>query len=75
MGRDILSDSPGLVEFSDRSWISDLGKYNAKTNVFTPNVGVAVDEGYARSILAQVNNSFAYSAKILDQDYYRKVLK
>lgn len=70
MGQDILSDSPGLVEFNDRSWISDKGRYDAKSNVFTPNEGVSVGDEYARNTLAKVNNEFAYSAKILDKDYY-----
>lgn len=75
MGRDILSDSPGLVEFNDRSFITDSGRYDSKTNVFIPNEGAVVSEGYAREVLSQVNDEFAYSAKILDKDYYRKVFQ
>ncbi len=74
MGKDILSDSPGLAEFSDRSFVTDFGRYNAKTNAFIPNEGVAVDEGYAKEILSLVNREFAYSAKILEKDYYKRVL-
>ncbi len=74
MGKDILSDSPGLVEFNDRSFITDLGRYNAKTNVFVPNAGITVEEGYAKGVLSVVNKEFSYSAKILEKNYYKKVL-
>ncbi|NLT47518.1 MAG: LTA synthase family protein [Clostridiales bacterium] len=74
-GQDILSPSPGLVEFNDRSWISDLGRYDAAENVFTPNPGVDVGNEYARNTLRRVNKAFEYSAKILEYDYFRKVLK
>lgn len=36
MGNDILSTADQLVIFSNRSWISEAGKYDAKTKVFTP---------------------------------------
>lgn len=74
-GQDILSPSPGLVEFNDRSWISDLGRYDASENIFTPNPGVNVGDEYARNTLRRVNKAFEYSAKILEYDYYSKVLK
>lgn len=74
MGQDILSDSPGLVEFNDRSWVTDLGKFDAKINVFKPNNGINVKDGYAREIQSRVNNAFEYSAKILEKNYYSKVL-
>ncbi|HBT65484.1 MAG TPA: sulfatase, partial [Ruminococcaceae bacterium] len=32
MGRDILSDAPPLVIFSNRSWITDKARYNAPKN-------------------------------------------
>ena len=75
IGQDILSDSPGLVELNDRSWISDIGRYDSKSNIFTPNEGVTVGDEYARNTLRRVNNEFAYSAKILEEDYYSIVFK
>ncbi|GAB1476068.1 hypothetical protein MASR2M70_09000 [Bacillota bacterium] len=69
-GQDILSESPGLVEFNDRSWITDLGRYDAGENIFTPVAGASVGDEYARNTLKRVNNAFEYSAKILDYDYY-----
>lgn len=75
VGQDILSPAPGLVELNDRSWISDLGKYDAAKNEFTAKPGVYPDEDYAKRIYRRVNKSFEYSAKILDYDYYAKVFK
>lgn len=74
MGRDILSDAEPLVIFSNRSFITDKGRYNAETREFTPNEGVEADKNYARSISAIINGKFSYSAKILDTNYYSKVL-
>ncbi|MBP3692629.1 MAG: sulfatase-like hydrolase/transferase [Clostridia bacterium] len=36
MGNDILSTADQLVIFSNRSWISEAGKYDAKAKTFTP---------------------------------------
>ena len=75
MGRDILSDADPLVIFNDRSFITDMGRYDASTDTFTPNEGVQVPEGYAAEILDQVNDKFDYSRMILDYDYYAKVFE
>ena len=47
-GRDILSDAPGLVIFNDYSYLTELGRYNADTDTFTPNEGAQVPENYAQ---------------------------
>lgn len=73
MGRDILSDSPALVMFSDRSFITDLGRYDAQSDTFTPNEDTEVSPTYALEIMEEVNNKFQYSKLILEQDYYRKI--
>lgn len=73
MGTDILSDSPPLVIFNDRSFITEYGRYNSKTDTFTVNAGMTVPDGYAADILQKVNSKFAYSAKILENDYYARV--
>lgn len=43
-GRDILSDSEGLVIFTSRSWRSDRGFYNRYTQTFTPAEGVTMTQ-------------------------------
>jgi phosphoglycerol transferase MdoB-like AlkP superfamily enzyme len=70
MGTDILSDSPPLVIFNNRSFITDRGRYNALTDQFVPVSGAAAPKGYASETLAAVKNKFKYSSLILDKDYY-----
>lgn len=74
MGTDILSNSPRLVVFSNRSWITDYGRYDSTTGEFTPNEGQSLPDDYAASVMKIVNNKFDYSKKILENDYYSKVL-
>lgn len=71
MGRDILSDDPGLVIFSDYSYITELGEYHAKEDLFTPNPGISVPGWYPETVLQHVQDKFLYSGKILETDYYR----
>ena len=73
MGRDIFSDSPGLAVFSDYSYRTDLGQYDAKTDIFTPNEGVTVPQEYPQQMLKEVQDMFANSAKVLEYDYYRRL--
>ena len=72
-GRDILADEPGLVIFSNRSFLTDKGRYDARTDTFTPAEGAAVEEGYALSTFQQVENLFWFSQQVLEQDYYGKL--
>ena len=69
-GQDILSDSPGLVVLSNRSFITEEGRYNSSTDEWTPNEGVTVAEDYAGTIYQQVSGLFKHSANILLNDYY-----
>lgn len=74
-GRDIFSTEAGFVIFANRSFISDYGRYNSTTDEFFPTEGVQVPENYARdTIYGRVSDAFAYSAAILDNDYYSIVL-
>lgn len=76
MGRDIFSNSSPLVVFSNRSFITDKGKYNSVTRTFTPNPDVALEneEKYISDMKNEVNNMFVASSGILDNDYYGIVL-
>ena len=73
-GRDILSDAPGLVVFSNYSFLDEVGAYNSVTDQFTCWDGSQPDESYVAEQMATVQNRVAYSAAILDHDYYRIVL-
>ena len=70
-GRDILSDEPGLVIFSNYSFLTEEGAYNSVLDEFRSWDGSPPDEAYVQSQIAEVQNRVAYSAMILDHDYYR----
>ena len=74
MGEDILSSKPGLVIFSNYSFISRDGYYNSTTDEFTRWDGQEPDLDAVASLVAEVQNRVAYSAVILDYDYYRLAL-
>ena len=81
MGKDIFSNSEGLVIFADQSFISEKGKYCSQTGEFTlnpeatPFASAAEQEKHIKEISAIVNNKTQISALILDTDYYAKVFK
>lgn len=69
-GQDILSDSPGLVALSNRSFITEEGRYNSTTDEWIPNEGSTVGEDYPGTIYKQVSGLFKHSGNILLNDYY-----
>lgn len=78
MGRDILSDIEPLIIFGNRSFITGKGRYNASTDVFTPDDAAeweSEDEmnAYALSVMQQVNKMFDVSKNIIEYDYYAKI--
>jgi len=75
MGTDILSDSEPLVMFSDRSWVTDKAYCNAETGEITARGGYNIDNSYIEEVEAKVKNKFKYSARILDDDYYKIIFK
>ena len=74
MGRDLLSNSEGLVIFSNRSFITSKGKYHAIQKKFTA-FDEEVDEEYVNTINTIIYNKYKYSKLILENDYYRKVFQ
>lgn len=75
IGRDILSDTEPLVIFSDRSFITDKGRYNAVTGEFIANEGTTVEEGYVDKINTIIYKKYQMSKLILENDYYRKIFE
>lgn len=78
-GRDIFSDAEELVIFANYSFLNEQGAYNSITDEFTfwedansktPQIPT---DRYIAEQMARVQNRVAYSAAILDHDYYRKV--
>ena len=74
MGKDILSDDDGLAYFTDRSWVTNKGKYYASTGQFVVNDGKEVSDDYVAFINKIVQNRINMSKLIMENDYYRKVL-
>lgn len=71
MGRDLLDASQeGLVILSDRSWMTDRGRYNSITGEFKSNTEEEVSEEYITNINAIVYQKFTMSSYILDNNYY-----
>lgn len=73
MGRDIFSDSEHIVILSDRSWITEMGKYNSVTGNFIKTTDKELDDNYIDRINNIVNDRYSMSALILDNNYYEKV--
>ena len=74
IGKDILSTSPGLAIFNDRSWVSDYGTYFAATNKFVPKDGVEIPDNYVENTNNIVANKINMSKLIIEKDYYKKVV-
>ena len=76
IGNDILSNNKEqIVIFSDRSFITDKGRYSAVQDTFVPNEEVEIPEGYVEQISKIIYQKFKMSTMILDNDYYRKVFE
>jgi lipoteichoic acid synthase len=74
-GRDVFSDNPALVIFANKSYITDKGRYNAVSRKFESTGNEEVSDEYQKAISDMIDQKFFYSAKILDTDYYAKVLQ
>lgn len=74
LGNDIFSDAEGFAIFSNRSWVSDKGKYFANSG-FVANEKETVDNSYIETMNNRVSNSFTLSKIIMENDLYRKILK
>ena len=74
MGSDILSSEEALVIFANYSFINGEGYYNSITDQFTPWDGKEASQEEVAAMIAEVQNRVAYSAAVLDYDYYRLAL-
>ena len=75
MGRDILWDGgQDFAAFINYSFISDYGRCNAATGVFTPAEGAPEPpEGYVESMVDEIRKMYTYSKTIVYNNYYGKV--
>lgn len=71
IGRDVFSEQEPLVIWPNYSWKTEKGYYSASTGTFMPDAGVKdVGEDYIERINTLVRNRIAFSAAVLDNDYY-----
>ncbi len=70
IGKDILSSTPGLAMFSDKSWVSDYGSYFSSTNTFIPVEGKEIPEDYVTQMNQIVRSKINISGMIMKYDYY-----
>ncbi len=68
-GTDLLSDSDGLVILSNRSWITDRGRYNSITNEY---VGTG-DSNYVDNINKIIQNKISFSNSMITNNEYKYI--
>ena len=69
-GKDIMSNSQGIVIFNNHSFLIDEGFYNPINNTFTGNMYYKD----LNKIKEEVNNKFSVSNIILNKNYYNYLL-
>ncbi len=75
IGKDILSQEPGLAMFANSSWVSDKGTYYTRERKFVPNEGVEVVDDYVSQMNQIVRNKITMSKNIITKNYYSKLFK
>lgn len=73
IGNDIFSTEEGFAIFSNRSWISDQGKFITNKGYIAKNSNL-VDNNYIEAMNNRVSNSFTISKAIMEKDLYGKIL-
>ena len=72
MGSDIFSKHDSLVIFSDYSWISEKGRYNATKAKFIPNnKSENIPSDYVANINNEVQRRVKISTNIFETNYYK----
>lgn len=72
-GRDMLSDSPAMVVFADRSFITDKISYYKKDKTVIQLTDEITDEEYLDSMRSVVRNMNNFSSRIINNNYYHYV--
>ena len=75
IGRDILSDSTGLVLFPDRSFITDAFEYNAVTDTLTSHTGAEISDDSFSAMQLYVADKFTAADNITESGYYTYVAR
>ncbi|MBQ9700700.1 MAG: LTA synthase family protein, partial [Lachnospiraceae bacterium] len=74
-GKDILSDTPGLVIFSDMGFATDYCIYNSKTGNIRATQDVEITKEYISSVRALSKNIWDAAGRLINTDYYAKLSK
>lgn len=70
VGRDVFSDAEPLALWTNHSWVTKEGKYDADNGTFYPNEGSVAGDEYVQQINNIVANKLSFSDKVLSYDYY-----
>lgn len=74
VGRDVFSDAAAMVVWTDYSWVSSKGFYDASTGEFYPNEGEEEpNQSYIDTMCSLAQNKVNLSKQIVDTDYYKHV--
>lgn len=72
-GRDMLSDSPSLVIFANKSFITDTISYNKKAKLTESRTEEPVDEAYFDAMKSMVKAIYDFSSGVINQNFYKYV--
>ena len=75
VGKDILSDEPGIAIFSNRSWVSDYGTYNRGKFTLKEGKELEQTEEYVRRMNNLVSTKFTLGNQITKYNLYDYILK
>ena len=70
-GQDILSDSPGLMVFANKSFITDYLIYDTVTGETKTLINASLPANYLSTMQNVVDAKWTAAGKILTSDYYR----
>ena len=73
IGKDILSNSDGVVIFAEGSWLTNKGRYNKETQNYDSSSNETNLEEYITKMDTLVSNRVLVSRNIMYYDYYRKL--
>jgi len=68
-GTDLLSNTEGLVILGNRSWITDKGRFDSTTNIYTGSS----DDEYINYINNLVSNKIVFSKNIISTNAYKYI--
>ncbi len=74
-GHDILSDTAGLVIFSDMGFATDYCIYNATTGNVKATTDVKITDEYVQAVRDYAKNIWDAAGRIIAEDYYAKLKK